>query len=147
MFDDTLLDSSPSNAPVLTGTHWLIGLAVWRHRFSGGLFLCPSLGAETAAAQAVQAGVLGGLLMLYAVMLCYVYADAKHLGFNTWVWFAIALLLNVVGFVFYLIYSAAKTGDWKRATIPIAYIVECVLMGVAILIPLVYTQMRCRRRC
>jgi len=48
--------------------------------------------------------------------------------------------LNLVGFVLYLIYSAAKTDNWKRATIPLATIAEIVAVCVAILIPLIYTQ-------
>jgi periplasmic protein TonB len=46
----------------------------------------------------------------------------------------------VLGFLFYLIYSASKTGNWKRATIPIAYICEVIFVGVLILIPLIYTE-------
>jgi protein TonB len=52
----------------------------------------------------------------------------------------IVLLLNLVGFILYLIYSAAKTGDWKRATLPIAYIFECMIIGVMVLVPLIYTE-------
>ena len=50
------------------------------------------------------------------------------------------LLLNLVGFIIYLIYSAAKTGDWKRATLPIAYIFEVIIVGVMVLVPLIYTE-------
>ena len=49
-------------------------------------------------------------------------------------------LLNLVGFIIYLIYSAAKTGDWKRATLPIAYIFEVIIIGVMVLVPLIYTE-------
>ncbi|MBZ5514485.1 MAG: TonB family protein [Acidobacteriia bacterium] len=52
----------------------------------------------------------------------------------------VTLLLNVFGFLLYLIYSAAKTDNWKRATIPIAYLIEALLVGVTILIPLIYTE-------
>jgi protein TonB len=45
-----------------------------------------------------------------------------------------------VGYVIYLIYSATKTGDWKRATLPIAYVFECIIIGVLVLIPLIYTE-------
>ena len=50
------------------------------------------------------------------------------------------LLLPLVGFIIYLIYSAAKTGDWKRATLPIAYIFEVIIIGVMVLVPLIYTR-------
>src|SRR5208337_3801826 len=44
------------------------------------------------------------------------------------------------GFLIYLVYSAQKTGDWKRAAIPLAYVAESMLVGVFILVPLIYTQ-------
>jgi protein TonB len=44
------------------------------------------------------------------------------------------------GFVVYLIYSAAKTDNWRRATIPIAYIFEGIIVGMFVLVPLIYTE-------
>jgi protein TonB len=73
-------------------------------------------------------------------MLCYVYSDSRHLGLGTWFWLIVTAVLNLVGFLFYLIYSAAKTNNWKRATIPIAYVCEVLLVGVLVLIPLIYTE-------
>jgi protein TonB len=73
-------------------------------------------------------------------MLCYVWADARHLGFSAPVWFIIVLLLNLVGFIIYLCYTAAKTENWKRATLPIAYIVEGIIVGFMVLVPLIYTE-------
>ena len=46
----------------------------------------------------------------------------------------------LIGFTVYLVYSATKTNDWKRATIPIAYMFGCIIVGVLVLIPLIYTQ-------
>jgi protein TonB len=66
--------------------------------------------------------------------------DAGRHGFNRGLWFAIVLLLNLVGFIIYLVYSASKTGDWKRATLPIAYILEFIIIGVMVLVPLIYTE-------
>jgi protein TonB len=80
--------------------------------------------------------VLGG----FALMLCYVVADAGRYGFNRAVWFIVTLLLNLVGFIIYLVYTAAKTGSWKRATLPLAYIFEVILVGVTMLLPLIYTE-------
>src|SRR5271169_5957072 len=131
MFDESLLDSSPSRRSVLTGMHWLIGIGVGVAVFLIA-YLVPGLLPAEGTALIVQSGILGGLAMLYAVMLCYVWADSRHLEFNSWLWIAMAFLLPLVGFVVYLIYTASKTGDWKRATIPLAYIIECVLVGVAI---------------
>jgi protein TonB len=139
MFDETLLDSSPSKIPVLTNTHWLASIAAGIVgflivRFTPGLL--PTEGTELL----VQAGILGGVVMGYVLMLCYIYADARRFGFNVWAWLAIGIFLNIAGFVLYLIYSAVKTDDWKRATIPLAYMVEITLIGVAILIPLLMTE-------
>ena len=85
-----------------------------------------------------QAIILGVLTAGYALMLCYVWADARHLKLSAPVWFAITFLFNVVGFIAYLIYSAIKTDNWKRATLPIAYICEGILVGLFVLVPLIY---------
>jgi len=74
------------------------------------------------------------------LVLCYVFADAARFGFNRWVWVAINVVLPLAGFIIYLIYSASKTGDWKRATLPIAYMFEVIIIGVMVLIPLIYTE-------
>jgi protein TonB len=141
MFDDTLLESSPSNVPVLRGKHWLISLGIGILVFLAVFFILPmvAFGAETKVVLA-QGIILGSVVGCYALMLCYVLADAQRLGLNGWAWFVITLLLNVVGFVLYLIYSAAKTDNWKRATIPIAYIVEVIIVGATVLVPLIYTE-------
>lgn len=138
MFDETLLDSSPSRAPVLKGMHWMIGIAVGVIFFLVARYT-PGLLAVEGTDLLVQSGVLGVLMTCYALQICYLYADARHLGFNVWVWLIVGLL-PLVGFVVYLIYSAIKTDNWKRATIPLAYMVEIILIGIAILIPLLITQ-------
>lgn len=143
MFDETLLDSSPSRAPVLTTAHWLISTGLGVVGFVAWYFGAPFLFGppESFSVAMVQAALFGAVpLMTYGLILSYVYSDASHLGFNVWLWFALCLLLNIVGLLFYLIYSAMKTGDWKRATIPIAYIFEIILIGVGILLPLIYTE-------
>jgi protein TonB len=73
-------------------------------------------------------------------MLCYVYAESRQLALNSAFWLALTFLLNFVGFVCFLVCSAAKTGDWKRATLPLAYIFEAVLVGAMALVPLIYTE-------
>ncbi len=143
MFDETLLDSSPARAPVLKTLHWvisvvvgLVGVALWY--FGAPLILGPAANAKILLTQAV---LFGGLpLFFYALILCYVFADSRHLGFSTVLWFAVVLVLNLVGFILYLIYSAKRTGNWKRATLPIAYIFEIILIGGMILYPLIYTN-------
>jgi protein TonB len=73
-------------------------------------------------------------------MLFYVYAESRQLALNTAFWLVLACLLNAVGFVCFLVYSAAKTGDWKRAAIPCVYIGEVLLVAAMALVPLIYTQ-------
>ncbi len=141
MFEDSLLESSPSRAPVLKYWHWIISLALGLIVFLTIFFGLPmvSFGAETKVVTA-QAIILGVLTAGYTLMLCYVWADARHLKLSAPVWFVITLLFNVVGFIAYLIYSAIKTDNWKRATLPIAYICEGILVGLFVLVPLIYTE-------
>jgi protein TonB len=141
MFDETLLDSAPSRAPVLTGTHWLISFCLGVLGFLVVFFGLPVLFVppETKVLIA-QSAILGGTLFFYALMVCYVYADTRHLGGSVLFWVVLTVLFNVVGFLFYLVYSAAKTGNWTRATIPIAYIFEILLVGGMVLVPLIYTE-------
>jgi protein TonB len=141
MFDESLLESSPSRAPVLKGKHWLLSLALGVVVFLTIFFGLPivSFGTETKVVTA-QAIILGVLTAGYALMLCYVVADARHLKLSAPVWFVITFLFNVVGFIVYLIYSAMKTDNWKRATLPIAYICEGIIIGLFVLVPLIYTE-------
>src|ERR1039458_1550130 len=140
MFEDTLLDSSAKSAPILTTKHWLISIAIGAVFFLTGYFVLPMLSANETSVILTQSGIVAGVITGLALILCYVVADAERNGFNRGVWFAIALVLPLVGFIIYLIYSASKTGDWKRATLPIAYILEVIIIGVLVLIPLIYTQ-------
>jgi protein TonB len=140
MFDDSLLDSSSKMAPVLTGIHWLISLAIGAVFFGTGYFLLPILTGNEASVVITQSAIVAGAMTGWALIVCYVWADAGRNGLNRWVWVAINILLPLVGYVFYLIYSATKTGDWKRATLPIAYIFEVMIIGVLVLLPLIYTE-------
>lgn len=131
----------PSRAPVLTGVHYAISFGVGVLGFLVTFFGLPVLfiPPETKVLIA-QSAIVGTILLFYAMMICYGYADARHLGFNTALWVVVIVVLNVVGFLVYLVYSAAKTGTWTRATIPIAYIFEVILVGVMVLVPLIYTE-------
>jgi protein TonB len=143
MFDETLLDSSPSRAPVLNNTHWAICFGVGALGFLAWFFGAPLLLGPPESNKALIAQAIifcAAPLFFQAMFLCYVYADSRHLGLSTWPWMAVNFFLSVVGFLFYLVYSAAKTDNWKRATIPIAYIIEVILVGVTILVPLIYTE-------
>jgi periplasmic protein TonB len=136
-----LLDSSTERGPVLRPAHWLISLAVGLLGFVAGSMRLP-VAADTSATQVllVRAAVLGGALMFYALSVCYTVADARREGFNAWVWSVVVVLGTLPGFLVYLAYSALKTGDWKRATVPMAYALEVFMVGVAALVPLIYTQ-------
>jgi protein TonB len=143
MIGDTLLDSSVERAPVLTGTHWIISLAVGVVGYLAWYFgISTILGPpDTTRALVIQSAVFGGLpLMLTALMLAYVIADCRHLHYNPIFWIVLTVLFNVVGFMLYLVYSANKTKNWKRATMPIAYILEGIIIGAMVLYPLIYTQ-------
>src|SRR5712692_4303773 len=119
MFDNTLLDSSPTNAPVLSALHWLISLVVGALAFGTAYFALGWISEGTATGVLItQSTIVGVVLWFYTLMLCYVYADCGHHGFSRVFWLTMTAVLNVVGFLFYLIYSAAKTGEWKRATMP-----------------------------
>jgi protein TonB len=140
MFDDILLESSSKNAPVLKGKHWLISLIIGAVTFFALFFILPMLSANETSVIATQSAILAAVVTGWALILCYVLEDAKRNGCNRWAWFTVNLLLPLVGFIIYLIYSASKTGDWKRATLPIAYMVEIIIVGVLVLIPLIYTE-------
>jgi protein TonB len=142
MFDESLLDSSPSRAPVLSGTHWAICIGVGVVGFLAVFFGLPVLFVPPDTKVLITQSVIFGAVPLFftALFLCYVYADSRHLGLSTGTWMVVTVLLNIVGFLVYLVYSAAKTDNWKRATIPIAYIIEVIIVGVTILMPLIYTE-------
>jgi periplasmic protein TonB len=140
MVGDTLLDSSPSRKPVLRGRHWLITFAIGVAGFFLGYFGLPFAETPELRVLITQSSILGVLFFCFALMLVYVYADTRHLGLSTWPWLAVTFLLNLVGFIVYLIYSAVKTDEWKRATMPIAYMIEVVVIGVMVVVPLIYTD-------
>lgn len=140
MFDETLLDSSPSHAPVLKTVHWWICFAVGLAGFLAGYFGLPIVSAAETKVIIAQSVILGALLFFYTMFIVYVFADSRHLGLSAAVWTIVVALFNILGFLAYLFYSAAKTDNWKRATIPIAYIIEVMLVGVTVLIPLIYTD-------
>ena len=141
MFENALLDSSPRRASVLHRIHYLLTAFAGTLFFLQGLYLLPLVLAPAGArALFIAAAVLGSIAALYALMLCYVWADARQQHLSPWPWLSVTLLLNLPGFLIYLVYSAQKTGDWKRAAIPLAYVAESLLVGMLVLVPLIYTQ-------
>jgi protein TonB len=141
MFEDALLDSSPRQRSVLRPIHYLLSAFAGTLFFVLGLYLIPLLFVPAGQrALMIAAAIVGVVAALYAVMLCYVGADARQQQIRAWPWVGITLALNLPGFLLYLVYSAQKTGDWRRAAIPLAYAAELMFVGAMILVPLIYTQ-------
>ncbi len=140
MLSDTLLDSSPAREPVLHGRHWLIATAAGIAAFCLDWFGLPLVENPLVKVLFTQTSILSAACFLSALMLAYVHADSKHLHLRTWPWMVLTLLLNVAGFISYLVYSAAKTHDWKRTTLPLAYMIEVIVVGVMVIVPLVHTE-------
>jgi periplasmic protein TonB len=141
MFEETLLDSSPRRVAVLCRTHYLISFLAGGLVFALSLCLLPMVLAPAGEKTLyIAAGLIACAAALDALMLAYVRADARLQRLHTGLWFATVLLLNLPGFLIYLVYSAWKTGDWKRAAIPLAYVAEAMIVGVMVLVPLIYTQ-------
>jgi protein TonB len=140
MLGDTLLDSSPTHEPVLRGVHWLVSFAIGIAGFLIGFFGLPLIEIPGFRVLITQSTILGIVFFFYGLILCYVYSDSRHFKLSTWPWMIIVFLLNLVGFVGYLCYSAVKTEDWKKATLPIAYILEIIIIGITVIIPLIYTD-------
>ena len=141
MFEDALLESSPRRASVLRRIHYLSSIVAGTLFFAQGLYLLPLLLLfADRRALFVTSAMLGVAATLTALMLCYVGADARQQDLRAWPWIGITLLLNLPGFLVYLVFSAWKSGDWKRAAIPLAYVTESLLVGVMVLVPLIYTQ-------
>jgi protein TonB len=140
MLSDTLLDSSPAREPVLHGRHWLIAVAASVAGLCLAWFGLPLVEAPPAKILLTQSLSLGVVFFFSVLMLVYVYADSRHLGLRTWPWMALVFALNIAGFVVYLVYSAAKTSNWRRASMPVAYMVEVMVIGVMVIIPLIHSE-------
>jgi len=141
MFSDTLLESSPTRPSLLNKRHCFYaaaGGAIASFAWFGALgrLLSPS----SSGAIAVQSLLIGTVAAVLGMMLCYVYAESRRLELNTSLWVALACLLNFPGFVCFLIYTATKTGNWKRAAILSVYGAEALLVGAMALVPLIYTE-------
>lgn len=141
MFGDTLLESSPTRPSLLKKRHYFyaagggaISSLVWF--FALGSLLSPG----PSGALGLQSLVIGSVTTVLGLMLCYVHAESRGLELNTPFWVTLTCLLNLPGFVCFLVYTATKTGNWKRAAIPCVYGAEGLLVGAMALIPLVYTE-------
>jgi len=141
MFEHALLESSSRRTSVLRRIHYLFAAFTGMLFFAQGWYLLPMLLApEGERALFIAAAIIGVTAAAWALMVCYVGADSRQQHWRAWPWIAVTLLLNLPGFLIYLVYSAGKTGDWKRAAIPLAYVAESILVGMLTLVPLIYTQ-------
>jgi protein TonB len=141
MFAEALLESSPSRAPVLKKGHYIYATACGALASLACFLALGQLFPPTPIrAPAIQSLHFGTVVASFVLMLCYVYADSRQLGLNTALWVALTFVLNFAGFLCFLVYAAARTGDWKRAAIPCAYIGEVLLVGAMALVPLIYTE-------
>ena len=84
MFDETLLESSPSKVSVLKTKHWLISLAIGVVVFCALYFGLGAVSFGDPKVILAQASIVAVLITGYALMFCYVVADAKHLGLSPW---------------------------------------------------------------
>ncbi len=138
MFDETLLErSSTSLKPI----HWAIILAAaafgYLLGYKGSTLVFSGLDTGALLTYAVTLAVALGF---YAWMLCYAWVDAQRAGLNPVTWLIIVALLNIIGLIIYLLYSAAKTSEWKGATRMLAFLFEALVCGAIVLYPLIYTQ-------
>lgn len=141
MFEGTLLDSSTAHRPVLAPADWLAAIAIGLLGFFIGSMKLPVVATpDGTRVLLLRAAVFAGALMFYSLSVCYAFKDARRQGSNARLWAAVVLLSNLPGFLIYLFYSAAKTGEWKRATLPVAYTVQALLVSSAALVPLINIQ-------
>jgi protein TonB len=141
MFAETLLESSPARAPLLKKHHYFCAAAAGAMASLAWLLVLERiLSRGPMLAVAVQSLFIGTAVAIFGLTLCYVYAESERLSLNTAFWVALTCILNLPGFVCFLVYAAAKTGDWKRAAIPCVYAAEVLLVAAMSLVPLIYTE-------
>lgn len=142
MFENTLLEFSPLRSSVLKSVHRLAALGASGLGFLLTLHLLPLLAPASTTRTLVPVAALAGAASgFYALAVLYVAADARQLQLRAWwLWTGATLAFSLAGFLSYLVYSAVKSGDWKRISIPLAYTVEIGLVGLLLMMPLIYTQ-------
>ncbi len=143
MFEQTLVDSAPDRAPVVTTTQWLITFALGVLGFFFWFFgVTLILGSpESTSLLYIQSFMFGAIpFFVTALILSYVYSDARRLKINPIPWFILTLILSFVGLLIYLLYTGNKTKNWKRASLIIGYIIDGIVVGVLVLYPLIYTN-------
>ena len=141
MFEAALLESSLDRVSVLTSRHRMPAMLAGLVGFLASWKLLPILFFTlNPMATLVYSLLFAAVVALHALMTCYVFAEARRLELGRFRWLVAALLTSLVGFIAFLIHSARRTGDWKRATVPLATLCEAVLLGILVLVPLIRTQ-------
>jgi periplasmic protein TonB len=143
MFEQTLVESSDERVGVLSSIHWVVAVAVGVLGFLLWYFLFSLLAGQPAShGTLVTQSIFFGFVPFFitVLMLCYTWVDSHHIHTKTVPWIIAVIIFWVVGFLVYLIFSAKRTKHYRRATMPIAYIIEAIIIGIAILIPLLHTQ-------
>lgn len=141
MFEQTLTEGE--RRPVLGGIHWLIAIVLGvAGYFLWYYFLSLIIGQPpTHGALVFQSIVFGfGFPFVETIILCYVYVDSKRWNFSTTLWLIITIILSLLGFLIYLFWSIRRTKQYTRGSMPFAFLLEGIIVGIAILIPLIKTQ-------
>ena len=139
MFETSLMKLSTGNVPVLRRVHWLIAFVAGATLFLTAWFILPivSFGIEKPVLQ-FQSTLFGVFGACTALIIGYVWTDSRRERFDkVWLIVNFVPLLNLAAFLVYLFYSAKKTGEWRRASMPFAYILQALLMAGLILYPLI----------
>ncbi len=137
MFETSVLDLSAGNIPVLRRLHWVVAFAVGAALFAAAWFILPvvSFGISRPVLQ-FQSAILCVFGMATSLMIGYAWTDSRREGFHV-AWLISVVVLNLAGFIMYLFYSAKKTSQWSRASIPVAYIFQAFLLAGLVIYPLI----------
>jgi protein TonB len=141
MFETTLLESSAGQSPVLTSRHRIIAMLAGTTVFLAAWKALPLI-AQLASAEVALAYslALGGSVSAQTLMICYVLCESRRLGLGRVIWLSATIAGSAVGFMAFLIHSARRTGEWRRAAMPVATTFEIAALGALLLFPLIRTQ-------
>ncbi len=138
MFENSLIDLGLIRQPVLKRFHWAVSVVVGAVFFTTAWFVLGAISDVETGVVNFQATVIGVFTGSWSLMVCYIWTDSRRENFSV-LWMGLALF-HLAGLVVYLFYSAAKTDDWSRASQPIAYILQGLILGVMILYPIIMME-------
>lgn len=141
MFETTLLESAAGISSTFTSRHRIAAMLAGTTAFLAAWKTLPlvlfTLKTEGALAASLAVGGLGAV---HVLMLCYVHVESRRLGLSRAGWIAAVFAGSALGFMTFLIRSARRTGDWRRAAMPLATTLEVAAVVGLILVPLIHTQ-------